>query len=80
MSRACPSAGNSAKEFINRVHERTIFDNDNPEHVTRAMFADLSEHVRDGEFDDLIDQLLQDAETAELPDLYRPRATAIRVR
>jgi uncharacterized protein (DUF2267 family) len=59
----------SADEFIARVSDRTILDNNNPEHVTRAVFAVLSDHVQADEFDNLTDQLpasyselLQDAE------------------
>lgn len=47
----------SADEFTDRVRERTILDNNNPEHVTRAVFTSLSEHVQDDEFDNLTDQL-----------------------
>lgn len=50
----------SAEEFTDRIHERTIPDNTDPEDMTRAVFAVLSEHVRDEELDNMVDQLPSD--------------------
>lgn len=47
----------SIDEFIQRVSDRTTLDDSAPERVTKAVFTVLSEHVRDDEFDNLMEQL-----------------------